>query len=193
MAQQGILVSIQIGKPQTMDMVGDDGRDRSWTSGIFKTPVTGQIWLGKTNLRGDGQADLSVHGGPDKAVMVYSADHYPYWREQLAHLPELPYGAFGENFTIAGLTEDNVCMEDIYRIGEALVQVSDPRQPCWKLARRMQTRKIGPMVIRSGFSGWYMRVLNEGYVEAGLPVELVEQPDPFWTIRKFNDDVVYAK
>ena len=175
-----------------MKLFGLDGRDRSWTSGIFKAPISGPVWLGATNLEGDGQEDLKVHGGPDKAVMAYSADHYPFWRSKLTHLPELPYGAFGENFTLGGLTEDNVYMQDIYRIGEAVVQVTDPRQPCWKLARRMQTKEVGPLMIGTGYSGWYFRVLTEGHVEPGLPVELVERPDSFWTIRKFNDDVVYA-
>ena len=192
MADQAVLVSIQVGKPKTTEQIMDDGRDRSWTSGIFKVPVTGKVWLAELNLEGDGQADLKVHGGPEQAVMGYSADHYPFWRKKLDHLPDLPYGAFGENFTLAGMNEDNVFMDDIYRIGEAMIQVSRPRQPCWKLARRMQTKAIGPLVIGTGYTGWYFRVLTEGFVEAGLPVELVQRPDAYWSIRKYNDDVVHA-
>src|SRR5690606_18685860 len=108
--------------------------DRPWTTGFFKEPTLGPVWLGRTNLEGDGQADLVHHGGPDKAVLAYSADHYAAWREVLNN-PALPFGAFGENFTIEGLKEADVCIGDTWKVGdEATIQLSQPRQPCWKLA-----------------------------------------------------------
>ncbi|HWH70544.1 MAG TPA: MOSC domain-containing protein, partial [Candidatus Sulfotelmatobacter sp.] len=129
------LVSIQVGKPVTLgqaDAANPD--DRSWTTGFFKASVTGPVYVGKTNLEGDGQADLKNHGGVDKAICAYSKDHWAYWETEFSlHLAN---GAFGENFTIEGATERDVCIGDIYRCGGALLQVSQPRQPCWKLARR---------------------------------------------------------
>lgn len=155
--------------------------DRPWTTGFFKEPVEGPVWLGRTNLAGDGQADRENHGGPDKAVLAYSADHYPLWRAEL-NRPDLPYGAFGENFTIAGLSEETVCIGDVYAIGEVRVQVSQPRQPCWKIARRWRIKDLTARVRETGRTGWYLRVLEEGYVEAGLPVALLERPFPRWTV-----------
>jgi len=185
-----ILVSVHVGLPRKITDTGFTGKSSTWESGIFKTPVNGAVWLGQTNLAGDGQADLSVHGGPDKAVLAYSADHYPFWKTML---PNMEYGAFGENFTISGLNEDTVYFNDIYAIGEAQIQVSQPRQPCWKLARKLQTKDIAARVIETGFSGWYFRVLVEGHVQAGQPLELVERPNPEWTISRVNREIIYAR
>jgi MOSC domain-containing protein YiiM len=176
------LLSIQVGLPKQLgDKNAIDPNNRPWTTGIFKEPVQGSVWLGKTNLAGDGQADLTVHGGPDKAVLAYSADHYLAWREELAPL-ELLHGAFGENFTISEQTEASVCIGDIYAIGEAKVQVSQPRTPCWKLARKWQMNDLPGRVIATGRSGWYFRVLVEGYVEENLTLELLDRTFPQWTI-----------
>lgn len=120
-------------------------------------------------------------GGPEKAVLAYAADHYPLWRSELEPL-ELPYGTFGENFTIAGLTEETVCIGDIYIIGGAIVQISQPRQPCWKLARRWQVKDLVIRVPANGRTGWYFRVLKEGYIEQGVPVILLDRPYPQWPI-----------
>ena len=122
-----LLVSIQVGLPRAYGMAdADDPMDQPWQTGFFKLPVDGPRWLGRTNLAGDGQADLVNHGGPDKAVLSYAASHYPAWREQLEK-PDLPYGAFGENFTIEGLAEETVCIGDRYALGQAIVEVSQPR------------------------------------------------------------------
>jgi MOSC domain-containing protein YiiM len=169
------LLSIQVGAPT--ERGADSISDSSWASGIFKALVSGPVWLGKTNLAGDGQADLKNHGGPDRAALAYGASRYPAWREELGK-PDLPYGAFGENFTISELTEENVCIGDIYAIGDTRVQVSQPRQPCWKLARRWQIKELTALVQERAAGGWYNRVLQEGYVEAGMPVALVERPYP---------------
>ncbi|HTE46178.1 MAG TPA: MOSC domain-containing protein, partial [Gemmatimonadaceae bacterium] len=120
------LVSLQVGRPREFG----DGDPRM--TSIFKTPVDEAIMLAATNLDGDEQADLTVHGGIDKAVCVYSADHYQAWRDELNN-PLMDAGAFGENFTVSGQTELDVCIGDVYQVDEAIVVVSQPRSPCWKL------------------------------------------------------------
>jgi MOSC domain-containing protein YiiM len=178
------LVSIQVGSPKRHGVVGSKNPlERPFQSGIFKEIVTKPIWLGSINLAGDGQADLENHGGPFRAVLAYSADHYPVWREALA-MPDLPYGAFGENFTITELTEETVCLGDIYQVGEVQIQVTQPRLPCWKLGRRWQIKSLAAQVQKRGWGGWYHRVLKEGYVEAGTPVQLVERLYPDYSILK---------
>jgi MOSC domain-containing protein YiiM len=179
-----LLVSIQVGLPQAHGREGaDDPMDRPWETGFFKQAVDGPRRLGRTNLAGDGQADLVNHGGPDKAVLCYAASHYPGWRAELDR-PDLPHGAFGENFTIEGLREETVCVGDTYRLGDAIVQVSQPRQPCWKLAWRWRLKELTALVERSGRTGWYIRVLQEGDVEAGQPLTLLERPYPEWTVAR---------
>ncbi len=176
------LVSVQVALPQAYGRPdAADWMDQPWRTGFFKEPVTGPRWLGPTNLAGDGQADLENHGGPDKAVLVYAAAHYPLWRDELAR-PDLPYGAFGENFTVDSLTEDTVCIGDRFALGDAVVQVSQPRQPCWKLARRWRMKELTALVDRTGRTGWYVRVLQEGEVRPGLPLTLLERPCPEWTV-----------
>jgi MOSC domain-containing protein YiiM len=180
------LISIQVGFPAQHGSTGAaDPMDRPWKTGFYKSPVTGPLRLRTTNLEGDGQADLVNHGGPDKAVCCYPMAHYPGWRTELS-LEELPFGAFGENFTIAGLTESDICIGDIFRIGAALVQISQPRQPCWKLARRWRIKDLTLRVQQSGRTGWYFRVLSEGIVQPGDPFELVERTSPEWTIDRAN-------
>ena len=180
-----VLVSIQVGRPSVRGVPGsDDPMDQTWTSGIVKNVIDGPVWLGRTNLAGDGQADLVNHGGPDKAVLSYAATHYPGWRQELDR-PDLPHGAFGENFTIDGLSEDVVCVGDSYALGDdVVVQVSQPRVPCWKLARRWRLKELTALVERSGRTGWYLRVLKEGEVQPGLTVTLIERPHPEWTVTR---------
>jgi MOSC domain-containing protein YiiM len=136
-------------------------------------------------LNGDGQADLRYHGGVDRAILGYSVDHYPTWHSELGY--SLVHGAFGENFTIARLFEDNVCIGDVYRLGPVLVQVSQPRQPCWKLSRRHGIPGLAASAEKTGRTGWYMRVLQEGYVEAGMELVLQERPYPEWTVTKAHE------
>lgn len=178
------LVSIQVSLPKVYGRPNaHDWMDQPWQTGFYKEAVHAPRWLAKTNLAGDGQADLVNHGGPDKAVLAYAASHYPYWREQLGR-PDLPHGAFGENFTVDGLTEDTVSIGDVYRLGSALVQVSQPRQPCWKLARRWRIKELTALVEQTGRTGWYLRVLEEGEVEPGQPLTLQERPYPEWTVSR---------
>jgi MOSC domain-containing protein YiiM len=192
-AQPPILNSIQVALPKSFgfeDAV--DTHDEPWTTGFFKEPIEGPVFVGATNLAGDGQADLINHGGVDKAVLAYSADHYPKWREEL-HMPHMPYGAFGENLTISGLTEKLVCVGDIFRIGTAAFEVSQPRQPCWKLARRWRMHELTGLVVRNGRSGWYSRVLEEGSIEAKMPVALIERPNRSWTIARANEILYHRR
>ncbi|NCJ07685.1 MOSC domain-containing protein [Synechococcales cyanobacterium C] len=180
------ILSIQVGLPKQFGAEGaTDPMDRPWTTGFFKEPIAGTIHLGKTNLVGDGQADLVLHGGPEKAVLAYAASHYPHWQQELG-LSNFPYGAFGENFTILGQTEAEVCIGDIFAVGEAQIQVSQPREPCWKLARRWRMKDLPKRVIKTGRSGWYFRVLSEGLVESGLPLLLLDRPLPQWSIAQVN-------
>ncbi len=159
--------------------------DKPWTTGFFKTPIAGPVAVSLTQIAGDGQADLKHHGGPDKAILAYSADHYPDWRERLA-MPQMPFGAFGENLTITGLTEESVCIGDVYTVGPLVVEVSQPRQPCWKLARRWRRNELVPMVIANGRTGWYLRVLEPAAIVAGLPVALARRPFPDWPVARCN-------
>lgn len=183
----GYLKSIQIGLPRQFGTdSAADPMDRTWTTGFYKDPVTGPIRMTTTNLDGDGQADLENHGGRDKAVLAYSEAHYDYWRTTL-NIPTLPFGAFGENLTIAHLTEATVCIGDIWTVGdEVVVQVSQPRQPCWKLARRWRVKTLALQVQQNGYTGWYFRVLNEGMVDSGMPMTLLDRPYPDWTVERAN-------
>jgi MOSC domain-containing protein YiiM len=178
------LVSIQVGLPAVH---GEPGAkvplDRPWRTGFWKSAVVGPVWLGRTNLVGDGQANLKVHGGPDKAVLAYAAGHYPAWRAEL-NMPDLPFGAFAENFTISVLDESSVCLGDVYAIGDARVEVSQPRQPCGNISHRWRLPGLTQCVEEAGRHGWYMRVLDEGEVEAGQAVVLRERPTPEWTIAR---------
>lgn len=184
---QPSLLSIQVGLPRDYGSpAAADPHDRPWTTGFFKQPVTGPVQVARTQLAGDGQADLSVHGGVDKAVLAYSADHYTQWRLELG-LPDLPHGAFGENLTITGLDESTVCIGDVWQFGPVRLEVSQPRQPCWKLARRWRLTDLPRRVVDTGRTGWYFRVLTEGAVIAGLTPELVERPHGEWTIARAND------
>jgi MOSC domain-containing protein YiiM len=186
MSPSPILSSVQVGTPARYGSEGaSDAHERPWTTGFFKAPVEGPVFAGTTNLDGDAQADLENHGGVDKAVLAYSADHYRIWRRELG-MPDMPHGAFGENLTIAGLSEESVHIGDIYSIGAARFEVSQPRQPCWKLARRWRMHDLPAMVIRNGRSGWYFRVLAPGRIEQQMPVMLVERPNPEWPVARAN-------
>ncbi len=174
-----ILRSIQVGMPQQIEEEDDKGA-HIWRTGYIKTAVAGPIWLAFDNLVGDGQADKHYHGGPDQALLAYSADHYTTWNAELAI--NLPYGAFGENYTISGQNEQTVCIGDIYAIGDARIQITQPRGPCSNIGHRWGIPTLTKLVEKSGRTGWYLRVLQEGYVEAGQQVTLLEHPYPRWTI-----------
>lgn len=184
---KSLLVSLQIGLPREVLPSGAaELSEKIWTTGFYKEPVVGSAFARLAGIQGDGQADLVNHGGPDKAICVYPSVHYPYWQEIL-RIDPLPRGAFGENFTVEGLEETNVCIGDSWRVGESVVvQVSQPRQPCWKLARRWQRKSLALEVQQTGKTGWYFRVLQEGPAQAGMALELLDRPQPAWTIAHAN-------
>ena len=163
------IVSINVGLPREVSWKG-----KTVSTGIYKSPVEGPVKLTTLNLDGDGQADLSVHGGPDKAVYAYPAEHYGFWREELSD-SELSWGAFGENFTTQGLLEEDLNIGDTFRIGSAVVRVSQPRMPCYKLGIRLGRADIVKRFLASRRSGFYLSVLEEGTVQAGDTFVYVER------------------
>lgn len=179
-SDSGKLVSIQVAKPQAFnDEVGE------WTTGFFKQPLSGSVFVSETNVEGDGQADLVHHGGVDKAVLAYAAGHYPSWETELG--VQMPNGAFGENLTIEDLDERNVCVGDQWEIGSVVLEVSQPRQPCWKLSRRWNNKLLPKLVVSNGRTGWYFRVLQVGNIQPSVDVLLLERPHPDWTIMRANE------
>ncbi len=165
------IISLNVGLPR---IVRD--RDREVITGIFKSPVPGPVMLRRLNLDGDRQADLEVHGGRDKAVYAYPSEHYDYWRQEFPEM-ELPWGMFGENFTTEGLCESSTFIGDHFRIGEALVAVTQPRMPCFKLAIRFGRDDIVKRFLASGRSGIYFSVLEQGLVDAGDKIERVSEDE----------------
>ncbi len=180
---KGRVASLQVGKPRPLAY-----RGKHVESGFVKESVSRTVWLSRTNLAGDEQADKRVHGGVEKAVCVYPLEHYPYWEERLER--ELPEAAFGENFSTQGLTESNVCIGDVFRVGDrdqgAIVQVSQPRQPCFKLGARHGIPELVLWVQETGLTGFYFRVLEEGEVQAGDEVTLVERLYPEASVAEAN-------
>jgi MOSC domain-containing protein YiiM len=154
------LVSVNAGLPRGVPWNG-----KAVTTSIWKEPVAGPVRVSRLNVAGDRQSDLAVHGGPDKAVYVYPAEHYDYWRRELQDV-ELPWGAFGENLTTTGLSEE-FHIGDRLKIGTAEFAVTQPRMPCYKLAIRFGRADMVKRFMKSGRTGFYLRVLREGEVEAG--------------------------
>lgn len=152
-------------------------------SAIAKLPVADAVAVDAMGLVGDEQADRSVHGGIDKAIHHYPADHYDWWRGQLGAVPLLgAAGAFGENISTTGLDETSVFLGDRFRLGSALVEVTQARQPCWKLDHRFGAKGVMAAMVQTRRSGWYYRVLEPGTVRAGDDLELVERPWPDWPL-----------
>ena len=165
------LVSVNVSKPKYLGQ----HRGHAVTSGIAKVPVRAEfLHLDRLNLEGDGQADLRVHGGPDKAVYAYPSEHLPRWSAELGQ--ELGPGAFGENLTTAGGTEDDVCIGDKWFWGDAVLEVCQPRSPCYKLAMHRGRGDIGRRMHKSGRTGWYLRVLEPGRVPVAGPITVEPHP-----------------
>jgi MOSC domain-containing protein YiiM len=161
------VLSVNVGLPREVEW-----RNEPATTAIHKTPVSGTVPVRRLNLDGDRQADLSVHGGPDKAVYVYPSEHYPFWKEELPGVA-LPWGAFGENLTVEGVNETAVRVGDVLRVGTAEFMVTQPRLPCYKLNIRFQRPDMVKRFLRSGRTGFYLAVLKEGELAAGDEIELV--------------------
>ncbi len=163
--------------------LGDDGK----RSGIDKHPALGPWRIGFEGLEGDAQADRVHHGGPEKALHHYAFDHYADWAGEIGDHPLLGApGAFGENLSTHGWTEADICIGDVFRFGSALLQVSQGRQPCWKLNRRFGRNDMALRVQNSGRTGWYYRVLEEGAAEPGDALAHLERPCPDWPLTRLT-------
>ena len=175
-AAQPRLLSVNVGMPRDVEWEG-----RTVHTGIWKDPVDGRQIVRRLNIDGDGQGDLAGHGGPNRAVFVYQSESYRYWQEFLAR-DDLVDGQFGENFTVQGLTDDEVCVGDRYRIGSAVFEVSQPRVTCYRLGIRMNEPQMPSLVVAHRRPGFYFRVLEEGEVQAGDPIERLQRGPEAMTV-----------
>jgi len=180
---ESVVESVNVGLPREVPWKG-----RQVVTSIFKEPVAGRIALRRLNLEGDQQADLRVHGGPDMAIYIYSADYYAFWREQFPEM-ELPWGMFGENLTIWGLSDDTIHIGDQLQVGSAQLVVRSPRMPCYKLGMKFGRDDVLKLLFQNGYSGFYCAVLQEGDVAAGDPVKLLHRDERAVTVR----DIVYLQ
>ncbi len=167
------IISIQIGKAKSYgDKESKTFFDKYWESASFKDVVNGEVWVGKLGIIGDEVADKVHHGGLDKAVFANSYQNYPHWKEFLK-VSDIPFGALAENLTVSKLHESNVCLGDIHKIGNVLLQVSQPRKPCWKISRRWNNKEFTNEIYTSGLTGWYYRVLEEGTIKPNDTVSIM--------------------
>jgi MOSC domain-containing protein YiiM len=163
------VISLNVALPRLLAYEG-----QTMNTGIFKKPVEGAVMLRRLDFDGDRQADLTVHGGPEKAVYAYPAEHYPFWKKELPGM-DLPWGMFGENLTIEGMSETDTHIGDRFRVGKALVAVTQPRMPCFKLAAKFKRDDIVKRFLQSGRSGFYFSVIEEGLVAAGDTIERIHE------------------
>lgn len=171
----------KLGDPNAVKSV-----DRVWETGIFKEPILDRLWLSKLGLKGDEVGDKKNHGGLEKALFAYPVQHYAYWQQELT-TAAMVIGGMGENIAVKFGDEQTVCLGDTYQLGEAIIQVSQPRQPCWRPARRYRILDLALRIQESGRTGWYYRVLKEGYVASGEELILLARPYPEWTITACNE------
>ncbi|HEX9133109.1 MAG TPA: MOSC domain-containing protein [Ktedonobacteraceae bacterium] len=165
------VISVNVGQPREVVWKG-----RTVTTGIFKEPVAGRIAVRRLNLDGDRQADLTVHGGPEKAIYAYPAEYYTFWREQFPEM-DLPWGMFGENLTITGLLDETVHIGDRFQVGSAHLVVTQPRLPCYKLGLKFGRDDILKRFLQSKLTGFYFSVLKEGDVAAHDPISLLHRDE----------------
>ncbi|WP_307601497.1 MOSC domain-containing protein [Paenibacillus sp. V4I9] len=180
------IVSLNVGLPQTIMYQG-----KELVTGIYKYPVSSSLHVSKTQLDGDGQADLTVHGGADKALCVYPEEHYAHWEQVLGQ--KMAAGTFGENLTVRGLLEYQVCIGNTYAIGDVIVQVSQPRQPCHKLAKRLDWVDATLQVQETGYTGYYLRVLTEGVISKSSQVRLIAKDEAGITVAYANQIKYHEK
>jgi MOSC domain-containing protein YiiM len=178
---------VQVGSPQQFNRSYIAQKQaQSWESSFVRRPDPRPRWLYTTHLEGNEQSDKKNHGSLDQAVLLYAAVHYPIWQRELG-LPEMGPGSFAENFTVGDMSEENVSIGAVYAIGDARVQVTGPRYPCWKINNRWGMSDLTERVAASGRTGWYCRVLQEGLIKPGQSIELLEQPYPTITVALVND------
>src|SRR5580658_3568955 len=176
----GRLLSVNVGMPQDLTWHG-----RTVYTAVWKRPVEGPVQARRLNLDGDGQGDLAGHGGEQRAVFVYQIESYQYWQDQLGR-DDFEYGQFGENFTVAGLGDDQVCIGDRYRIGDALFEVTQPRVTCYRVGIRMNDPQIPALLVSHGRPGFYLRVLEEGLVGAGDAIVKIADGAERMTVAEVN-------
>ncbi len=190
MNESAKVISVNVGGVRQVAWKG-----RTVATGIFKTPVEGPVRARGVNLEGDDQADRTVHGGPDKAVYAFPAEHYPAWREAFPSI-EMPWGAFGENLTTRGLLEQDVRVGDRFRVGTVELTVTQPRMPCFKFAIRMGDPRVLRHMIETGHTGFYFTISREGELQAGDAIEHLDRPDgalPIATLnRLYRDEAIDA-
>ncbi|HLH32421.1 MAG TPA: MOSC domain-containing protein [Terriglobia bacterium] len=175
------LISINVSLPTVMGIAGEVVQ-----TGIFKKPVAGLVRVRSLNIDGDGQADLTVHGGPDKAVYIYPSEHYRFWEQELRRqFPE--WGTFGENLTIEGILENDISVGDCLEIGTVMLQVTQPRLPCFKLAAKLERDDIIKRLLDSRRTGFYTRVLQEGSLQAGDKINVSSRDPQHLTVREITD------
>lgn len=186
--RSGQVLSLQSGRSRSFGATAES--HKSWTSAIVKTDRGSTVNVGVLGLEGDEQADLVHHGGPDKAVLAYAASHYDFW---IARYPEKKFsaGGFGENLTVSGWDEESCCVGDRFEVGTCLLEISQPRQPCWKLDRRWEIAKLSHEVQTERRTGWYLRVLRAGMIHVGDTLILMERPQPDFSIARALD-IMYA-
>jgi MOSC domain-containing protein YiiM len=183
----GTVRSVQIGRVAPL---GPEGVP----SAFVKRPVDGSIAVATLGLAGDEQADLRVHGGPDKAVYGYAHSHYAAWlKEYPQHAAMLVPGAFGENLTLDACDEASVFVGDVVRIGTAVLQVTEPRQPCFKFALRYDDAAMARAMVQNGMCGWYYRVLEPGALKNGDAVSLLDRPNPTWSVERMNRQIAQRR
>lgn len=172
------LLSVNVALPREVEING-----KPVSTAIYKEPVEGPVWLGRLTLAGDGQADLTVHGGEHQAAYSYPVEHYTHWARVLGRAA-FPPGMFGENFTISGCLEKEACIGDVWQIGGAQVQITMPRLPCFKFGHKIGQPQILKEFLHSGFSGFYHRVVQEGAVSAGDQITLLHRDARSITVRQ---------
>ena len=176
------IIALMCGKPQELAQSGHK-------SSIHKTIIDEPLTINKTGFILDEQADLENHGGPEKAIHHYPFDHYDFWKNELENKPAClnSPGAFGENISTLGMTEENVCIGDIYQVNDCQLEVSQARQPCWKLRHRFDNKKVARTLQNKGYTGWYYRVLKTGTITAGDELQLISRPHPDWPLSQLLD------
>ena len=172
------VISTNIGKVQTINW-----KNKEVKTGFYKIPVTESIYLAKYGVIGDKVVDTKVHGGSDKACYIFSEKHYDYWKNLYPDL-DWQWGMFGENLTISNIDESEIRIGDIYKIGNVVVQVTQPRQPCYKLGIRFKTQNIVKQFVKYGYAGVYVRILTEGSVKIGDKMQLLEQNEKGMSLKE---------
>lgn len=180
------LVSINVGKAQR-----EIYKNKEIATGIYKKPIEEEVYVSTVQIGGDQQADLVNHGGKDQAICAYPFEHLGYWEKTLNQ--PFTVGAFGENFTIQGLNEENAHIGDIFEVGDVLIQISNPRRPCYKLGNRYKIEELPLLVQQTGYTGFYFRVLKEGFIKPGQNLRLVERKENNPTVAIVNNIIYHEE